>query len=547
MILVYLIGLLIAGGLIAWISERGGQDLPRWISFIALGIAGVIVIFLWINYYPETDILKLSAWMVDLDINWLPQLGIHFHLALDGLSLILISLTVFLGLLSVLASWTGITYKTGFFHFNILWILAGIIGVFLALDLFLFYFFWELMLIPMYFLIGIWGHENSRYAAIKFFIFTQASGLLMLLSIIALYLTHGNQTGIFSFDYIQILNTKVDIGQARFIMLGFLAAFLVKLPAIPFHTWLPDAHTEAPTAGSVILAGLLLKTGAYGILRFVLPLFPNSALEIAPFAMVLGVLGILYGAKLAFAQNDMKRMVAYTSVSHMGFVLLGTFALNERALQGVVMQMITHGISTGALFILAGLMQERLHTRDMNVMGGFREKVPQMAAVAMLFAMASLGLPGMGNFVAEFLVLLGTFQSDKVIAIFATLGLIAATVYALWFIQQVFHGKPANDLKLKDFTIREKFIFAPMIIVIIWLGLYPQPVFNAVKPVLDKIEHILPDMQTRQIMKIRIQEDLKKTEDHEAVYYRVPVRKEIAAQDRQTDDSAEIRINERKR
>jgi NADH-quinone oxidoreductase subunit M len=524
MILIYLIVVLIAGGLIAWISERGGDNLPRWVSLLSLSISAVIVTVLWIDFYPESDILQLSAWMIDLNMKWLPQLGIQFHLALDGLSLILITLSVFLGILSVMASWTGITYKTGFFHFNVLWILAGIIGVFLAMDLFLFYFFWELMLIPMYFLIGIWGHENSKYAAIKFFIFTQASGLLMLLSIIGVYFIHGNATGEFSFDYFKILNTGFDPGAARFLMFGFLVAFVVKLPAVPFHTWLPDAHTEAPTAGSVILAGLLLKTGAYGILRFVLPVFPNSALNIAPVAMLVGVIGILYGAKLAFAQNDMKRMVAYTSVSHMGFVLLGIFAMNQTALQGVVMQMITHGISTGALFILAGLMQERLHTRDMNLMGGFRDKVPKMAAVAMLFAMASLGLPGLGNFVAEFLVLLGAFQSDNLIAILATLGLIAATVYALWFIQQVFHGTPSEDSKFKDFTLREKLIFAPMIVVIIWLGLYPQPVFDVVKPALNHIQYRLPGSHADQNMQFRENETRIgiKSEEEYTVYFDVP-------------------------
>jgi len=282
-------------------------------------------------------------------------------------------------------------------------------------------------------------------------------------------------------------------------MSGFLIAFLVKLPAVPFHTWLPDAHSEAPTAGSVILAGLLLKTGAYGLLRFVLPLFPQSAIDFAPLAMILGVVGILYGAKLAFAQTDMKRMVAYTSVSHMGFILLGVFAFNQLALQGVVLQIITHGISTGALFIIAGMMKERLHTRDMQQMGGLWENVPRLAGVSMLFAMASLGLPGLGNFIAEMLILFGAYLANKIVTIFATLGLIAATLYALWFIQQVFHGYKSREYKISDLNAREMIIMVAMIAVIVWLGVYPQPVLDTAKPVLQHIQEIVVPSQPAEI------------------------------------------------
>jgi NADH-quinone oxidoreductase subunit M len=350
--------------------------------------------------------------MVEINYEWIPQYGISFHLALDGLSLLLIVLTVFLGLLSVLVSWNQITERIGFFHFNLLWILAGITGVFLALDLFLFYFFWEVMLIPMYFIIAIWGYENRIYAAFKFFIYTQASGLLMLIAILALYFTHGAETGNYTFDYNQLLGTSLSSPASMWIMLGFLIAFAVKLPLVPFHNWLPDAHTEAPTAGSVILAGLLLKTGAYGILRFVLPLFPQASIDFAPYGMMLGTIGILYGAKLAFAQRDFKRLVAYSSVSHMGFVMLGVYAFNQLALQGVVMQMLAHGISTGALFIIVGAIQKRIHTRDLEEMGGFWELAPRMGGITLLFTMASLGLPGLGNFIAEFLILSGTFQAS---------------------------------------------------------------------------------------------------------------------------------------
>jgi NADH-quinone oxidoreductase subunit M len=491
MILVWLIAILLCGGLLAWITGRWSSSLPRWISLLAVIGVAILSIWIWIDNNSQPVLNTDSNWWIEINWEWLPQFGINFHLALDGLSLLLIVLTSFLGILSILTSWTEIQYKIGFFHFNLMWILAGIIGVFLAMDLFLFYFFWEVMLIPMYFLIGIWGHENRIYAAIKFFIFTQASGLLMLLSILGLYFVHGRLTGIYTFDYNHLLNTMIEPGVARWLMSGFLIAFLVKLPAVPLHTWLPDAHTEAPTAGSVILAGLLLKTGAYGLLRFVLPLFPQAAVDIAPVAMIMGVIGILYGAKLAFAQTDMKRMVAYTSVSHMGFILLGVFAFNELALQGVVLQIITHGISTGALFIIAGMMKERLHTRDMQEMGGLWENIPRLAGVSMLFAMASLGLPGLGNFIAEMLVLFGAFMADKIITIIATVGLIASTLYALWFIQQVFHGPKQKDYKIRDLNLREMLIMVLMIVVIVWLGLYPQPVLETAKPVMQQIQKIV--------------------------------------------------------
>jgi len=468
-----------AGGLLAWVAEKWNPLLTRWISLTATLIDFGIVLFIWLN--DDTVGLSNSAWLQSIDLPWIPRFGIGFHLALDGLSLLMLLLTFFLGILSVLTSWKEIQYRVGFFHFNLLWVLAGITGVFLTMDLFLFYFFWEVMLIPMYFLIGIWGHENRQYAAYKFFIFTQASGLLMLLAILGVYFIHGTLTGVYTFDYFQLLGTEFTPEVERWLMLGFLAAFIVKLPVVPFHTWLPDAHTEAPTAGSLILAGLLLKTGAYGLIRFIVPLFPGAAHEIAPWAMLFGVIGILYGAILAFAQTDLKRLVAYTSVSHMGFVILGVFAFNEVALQGVVMQMITHGISTGALFILAGSLYERIHTRDITQMGGFWTKVPFMGTIGLVFAMASLGLPGLGNFIAEFMILVGAWQANGVLTIFATIGLVAATAYSLRIVQKVFLGKEERGRTLVDLSLREKLIMVPLVIVIAWLGLFPQPVLNTAK------------------------------------------------------------------
>jgi NADH-quinone oxidoreductase subunit M len=481
MILIYLIVILLAGAFLAWITGKQNPVRPRIISLVALSIDLIIIILYVLQSTPSN-----KDWLIDIKLDWIPAFGISLHLALDGLSLVMLILTFFLGIISVIISWKEINSKVGFFHFNLLLILAGITGVFLSLDLFLFYFFWELMLVPMYFLIGIWGHENRTAASNKFFLYTQASGLLMFISIIALYFIHVHSTGVYTFDYLQLLGTAMPSSTGMMIMLGFLAAFLVKLPVVPLHNWLPDAHTEAPTAGSLILAALLLKTGAYGLLRFIVPLFPSESVVFAPIGMLLGVVGILYGAKLAFAQTDLKRLVAYTSVSHMGFVILGVFSFNELAYQGVVIQMIAHGISTGALFVLVGQLYERIHTRDINKMGGLWEKAPVMGAVGLIFSMASLGLPGLGNFIAELLILIGAFKANVLMSCLASLGLIAATIYSLRIVQKVFLGKANTDWKMNDLTLREKIVSASLVIAIVWLGLFPRSVLNTAKPALLK-------------------------------------------------------------
>jgi NADH-quinone oxidoreductase subunit M len=484
MILIAFILILMAGGSLAWIAGRWNTEYSRLISALAVGINLILSVVLWIQHDVA---LADSQWISRMELTWIPQFGIHFSLALDGLSLVMIVLTSLLGLFAVITSWKEIQYRTAFFHFNLLWVLAGITGVFLTMDLFLFYFFWEVMLIPMYLLIAIWGHENRRYAAYKFFIFTQASGLLMFLAILGLYFVHGNDSGTYTFDYFQLLGTSFAPETEKWLMLGFLVAFIVKLPVVPFHSWLPDAHSQAPTAGSLILAGLLLKTGAYGLLRFVVPLFPTASQEIADAAMLFGVIGILYGALLAFSQTDLKRLVAYTSVSHMGFVMLGVFSFNEWATQGAVMQMVTHGISTGALFILAGSIYERIHTRDIGHMGGFWKSMPFMGTIGLVFAMASLGLPGLGNFVAEFLTLIGSWKANRLLTILAAIGLIAGTVYSLRIMQKVFYGKQESTEVLPDLSLREKIILVPLVIIIIWLGFFPQPVINTVKPTVDDL------------------------------------------------------------
>ncbi len=490
MILVWLIIIPAAGGLLAWLLERLNSSWPRYAALGAMVIDLALGSFVALDRMSSTGIGPGGPWLAEIQLPWIPRLGISFFLAADGLSFVLVLLTGFLGIMAVASAWTEIKERTGFFYFNLMLVLAGITGVFLSLDLFLFYFFWELMLVPMYFIIVIWGHENRTYAANKFFLFTQVSGLFMLLAILGLYFIHGRNTGIYTFNYMQLLGANLSPATAMWLMLGFLIAFIVKLPSVPVHSWLPDAHTEAPTAGSVILAGLLLKTGAYGLMRFVVPLFPTAAADFAPVAMILAVVSILYGALQAFGQTDLKRLIAYTSVSHMGFVLLGVFAWNRIALQGVVMQVLCHGISTGALFILVGALQERIHTRDIDRMGGLWSVMPRMGAAVMIFSLASLGLPGLGNFIGEFLVLLGAFRVSVVSAVAASLGFIASCVYSLWIVQRTFHGPNKEGWKPPDLSIRETIVMAAMTVLIVWLGLFPQPVFTAVNPSLERLEEI---------------------------------------------------------
>jgi NADH-quinone oxidoreductase subunit M len=488
MMLACLILIPLIAGLLAWAATRWNASAGRWIALLAMLADFALALSLWISSYHAGFV----TWFAQVDWAWIPQFGIRFHLAVDGLSLLLLMLTFFLGALSVLVSWSEITEAVGFFHLNLLWILAGIAGVFLAVNLFLFYFAWELMLVPMYFLIAIWGHENRVYAAVKFFIFTQLSGLLMLIAILALFFLHHNATGVYSFEYQDLLGTAMSPSTEMWIMLGFFVAFAVKLPVVGLHTWLPDAHTEAPTAGSVILAGLLLKTGAYGMLRFVLPLFPHAARAFAPIGMALGVAGILYGALLAFGQTDLKRLVAYTSVSHLGFVLLGIFVWNSLALQGALTTMICHGISTGALFILIGALQERIHTREMDRMGGIWSTAPRLSGAALFFALASLGLPGLGDFVGEFLVLLGAYRQSIALAALAAIGVLFATFYALRLVQHAFQGPNTHDWRIRDLVPREGLVIGLMIAALLWLGLYPRPVLDTFSPTMARLEQLAP-------------------------------------------------------
>ena len=474
MILFVVILAMLGAGVVAWASERVlGKEAPRLVSLLAFGAGLVWSVALWLDGADANGLYAAMDWP------WIARFGIHLALEMDGLSLLMVALTMFLGIVAVVSSWDEIDSGHGFFQFNILMVMAGVVGVFTAMDLLLFFFFWEVMLIPMYLLIAIWGHEEKAYASMKFFLFTQISGLLMLFAILALVFVHHGATGEITFSYKALLGTEIDPGIATWLMLGFFVAFATKLPSVPVHTWLPDAHTQAPTAGSVILAGILLKTGAYGIIRFAVPLFPEASADIALWAMLLGTVSILYGGVMAFSQSDFKRLVAYSSIAHMGFILLGVYAFNELGMQGAIVTMIAHGFSTAALFMMAGAIQQRLHTREMSQMGGLWKHAPRMGTMTLFFVIASVGMPGLGNFVGEFLALLGAFQENWVMAVVATLGIVVAAVYGLYLMQRSFQGTPNPDIaSMRDFGLREMSVMAAMMAGLVWVGVYPQHVLE---------------------------------------------------------------------
>lgn len=487
-ILVCLLVLPFVGGVLAWQSERFSAALPRWIALVTMtGFLAITLLLWWQGGYDGSAVTaaigNTPQWQLSFQVPWIPRFGITFHLAIDGLSLLMLILTGLLGVVAVACSWKEIDRHVGFFQLNLLWNLGGVAGVFMAVDMFLYFLFWEIMLVPMYFLISLWGHKGASgrsriSAATKFFIYTQASGLLLLLAIIGLVLVNASNTGVLTFSYDALLGTAMAPLVEMLLMLGFFIAFAVKLPAVPFHGWLPDAHAQAPTAGSVDLAGVLLKTAGYGLLRFGVPFFPNASVEFAPIAMWLGVFGIFYGAILACSQTDIKRMVAYTSVSHMGFVLIGIYAGNMVALQGVVVQMLAHGLSAGALFLICGELYERLHTRDLREMGGLWARMRYLPPILLVFAAASLGLPGLGNFVGEIMVLLGGYQANPAVAIVASGGLILAAIYGMLLVQKSVFGAPQSDVQLPDLNARELTTLVVLLGLLVALGIYPQPIFD---------------------------------------------------------------------
>ena len=415
------------------------------------------------------------------DIPWIEALGIRYTVGMDGISLLLVILTALVTVIAMLVSRNSITERVALHYLLLLAMESGIIGVFLSLDLFLFYLFWELMLIPMFFLIGIWGHGRNVYSAIKFFLYTLFGSLLMLLAIIGIYLIHGSQSGSYSFGLVALIGTELSPAAGLWLYAAFLLAFAVKFPIIPLHTWLPDAHTDAPTAGSVILAGLLLKTGAYGLIRFGYPLFPEAARTLTPLLIVLAVGGIIYASWIAFAQKDMKRLVAYSSVGHMGFVALGIAVWTPVALSGAILQMVNHGLTTTALFAMVGMLDERAHTRQIEDYGGLWGKIPIFSAFFVLFAMASAGLPGLNNFVGEFLILTGSFKAAPVATVMAFIGVILPLVYTVRLIQEVIFQEERRPLPMADVTPRELMILAFLALCGVYIGMHPAPLLEIVK------------------------------------------------------------------
>ena len=427
------------------------------------------------------------------NLSWIPELGVSWHLGVDGISLLLVVLTAILVPISLAAS-SEITDRLRLFTAMTLLLEAGLIGVFLSLDLFLFFVFFEVILVPMAFIIGIWGSENRVYAAVKFFLYTALGSALMLAGIIALAFIHRDQFGALSFSYLDLLNLDLSGTTQAWLFGAFGLAFAIKVPMFPLHTWLPDAHVQAPTAGSVLLAGVLLKMGIYGFLRFNLPLFPEATVDFIPLMAVLAVVGVVYGALVAIVQSDLKKLVASSSVSHMGFIVLGIFALTSQGLQGGVVQMINHGLTTGALFLLVGMMYERRHTKEIAAYGGVAKVMPIFAGVFLFTAFASIGLPGLNGFVGEFLILIGSYSTLPVYAIVAASGVILAAIYLLWAYERVFTGEItiAENEDLRDMSLRETLIFAPLIALIILLGVYPKIALDVIEPsteaVLDRIE-----------------------------------------------------------
>jgi NADH-quinone oxidoreductase subunit M len=415
----------------------------------------------------------------------------------DGISVLLVLLTTFLMPLVILSSWTSVESRWKEFAITMLLLEAGMIGVFVSLDLFLFYVFWEAMLIPMYLIIGIWGGHNRVYAAVKFVLYTLAGSLLMLVAILVLYFQHGAATGVYTFDLPVVARYVLPGGRGQDLMFfAFALAFAIKVPMFPFHTWLPDAHVEAPTAGSVILAGVLLKMGTYGFLRFCLPLFPDASLHYAPWMFVLSVIGIIYGAWVCTVQPDIKKLVAYSSVSHLGFVVLGLFTLTPQGVVGGLIQMVNHGLSTGALFLMVGMIYERRHTRLIADFGGLWKVVPAFSVVFLIVCLSSVGLPGLNGFVGEFLILLGAFQVDRLAAVLATSGIIFAAVYLLWMYQRVCFGEVTHEAnrRLTDLSPREWAVLLPVLLFIVWIGIYPTTFTAMTEP---SVQSLISQVQSK--------------------------------------------------
>ena len=478
------------GVLALLVIPSGKKDLIRQVALLASLLTFGISIWV-LTLFKASD----SALQLGLNIPWIQVAGwnINYAISVDGLSILLVLLTAFLSPISILSTWTAVEDRVKDFMIFFLLLEVGMMGVFLAQDLFLFYIFWEFTLVPMYFLIGIWGGPQRIYAAVKFFLYTMAGSILMLVAILWL----GINQGTFSVPQLIQQSGSIPANIQLWLFLAFAAAFAIKVPMWPLHSWLPDAHVQAPTAGSVILAGVLLKMGTYGFLRFNLPLFPLAAIKAAPWMALLAVIGIIYGALVSYSQKDVKKLVAYSSVSHLGFVMLGLFSLNQMGIEGGILQMINHGLSTGALFLLVGMIYERRHTREMDAFGGLWKVMPVYGVLMLIVSLSSMGLPGLNGFVGEFTILLGAFGSKAIgspwFAGVAALGVILAAIYILYMFQKMFLGPldKEENIKLKDLNWREIATIVPLLVFIFWIGLYPRPFFELMAPAVSNLVKIL--------------------------------------------------------
>ena len=475
----------LAGALLLLLVPKQNENAIRWIANVVAFVGFAISIPLWFWYNSQNADFQFVE-----RARWIPSIGAEYFLGVDGLSTLLILLTTMMGFIAVLSSWAAITERVKEYYIFLLVLQTGMLGAFMSLDFLLFFLFWEVMLVPMYFLIGIWGSANRLYSAIKFFLYTLVGSVIMLLGILALYFYNHSVTGVYSFDVTEFHKLNLPYDLQWWIFLAFFLGFAVKVPMFPFHTWLPDAHTDAPTAGSVILAAVMLKMGTYGFLRFSLPILPEATRAYVPFIAVLSIIGIVYGALVALAQKDWKRLVAYSSVSHMAMVMLGMFALNPAGLMGSIVQQLNHGISTGALFLIVGIVYERRHTREISEYGGLSKVMPVFAAIFLIMTLSSIGLPALNGFIGELLILQGVFTYSKLWAAFAASGVVLGAAYMLTLYQRTMFGKvenPKNE-RLPDLSHREFATFAPLLILAVWIGLYPAPFLRRLD---TSVQHII--------------------------------------------------------
>lgn len=479
-LLTTLVFLPLAGSLLL-LAFRSRTPIAKALAFVVAAVELLLTGWLyasWRNLAETTS--ELPGYLLLEDAQWIPAFGIRYSLGMDGISLLMVMLTSFTFCVALAVSWNAIKGRVVLFLALMLVMESGIMGVFLALDLALFYLFWEIMLIPMFFLIGIWGHGRNIYSTIKFFLFTMVGSLLMLLAIIALHLLHFRQSGMATFGLPELLHTELPFDTQLWLFAAFFLAFAIKFPLFPLHTWLPDAHTDAPTAGSVILAGLLLKTGSYGLIRFGYPLFPLAAHALTPLFYTLALLSIFYASLIAFAQEDMKRLIAYSSIGHMGYVAIGIAAWDPVALSGSILQMANHGVTTGALFCLIGMLDERAHTREIAAYGGLWGKIPLWSFFFLLFSLTSLGLPGLNSFVGEFLILAGTMRKAPVVVAFSFVGIILPLIYMVRLVQEVLFQKERQPLQLPDLDMREISILAALLLLNVWVGVHPAPLLDMI-------------------------------------------------------------------